>query len=157
MGSRAVFQDGHLLVFQPQNPLKFCYIQSGVIGSLTSNRIAAGRVLPVLLAILFMGSAETALQPGANGASASIRCKHEKLVSSSAAYENARTALCLLPALLHHACQATSTAVPNAALPASSIATNGRVWRELDQAFDSARRPLISHSRHLWQRPPPSV
>jgi len=142
--------------FEPQKSRKFCYIQSGVVGSLTSkNRRAAGRVLPVLLAILFMGSAEPVLPQGANAEGASTRCKHEKLLSSSAAYGNARTALCLLPALLGHACQSSASAVSDAALPAPSAAAEAGVWRELYRSFDPARRPLTSHSRHLWQRPPP--
>jgi hypothetical protein len=151
-------EDVHLRIFEPQNARKFCYIQSGVVGSLTSkNRRAAGRLLPVLLAILFMGSAEPVLQQGTNGGGASTRCKHEKLISSSAAYENARTALCLLPALLGHARQTSSSAVSNAALPAPSAAAEARGLCELYRTFDSARRPLASHSRHLWQRPPPSA
>jgi hypothetical protein len=119
--------------------------------------MAAGRVLPVLLAILFMGSAEPSLQSGVNGNDNSARCKHENLLPANAAYKNARTALCLLPALLGHACQTSSTVVTNAALPASPAAADVVVWRELYQAFDSARRPLLSHSGHLWQRPPPSA
>jgi hypothetical protein len=62
-----------------------------------NNKVTIGRVLPVVLAILFVGSADHPLRPGASPATGrSVNASH----SGERGTASRRAALCLLPALL---------------------------------------------------------
>ena len=118
-------------------------------------RVPIGRVIPVFLAILFMGGAEHALQAANTAGEHSSRLAFESLAPNRAAGANARTALCLLPAFLNHACQ-TALEIP-AAFPASSAgAVGGRgILAGFVEGGNGPARTQLTHVARLCQRPPP--
>ena len=112
-----------------------------------------GRVIPVVLAILFMGGAEHALQAANAAGGQSSRLAFESLATSRAVSTSGRTALCLLPAFLNHACQTASHA-PSAAY--ADIGSGGLLAGFVGET--PARTPTqLTHVARVCQRPPPAA
>jgi hypothetical protein len=123
-----------------------------------NNKVAIGRVLPVFLAILFMGGSD---QPIHSVADLSLGIHPRSGRSTPATPQltsiSTRAALCLIPTLLNQACHAGSQNDFGVAHPvrAARIQPLGT----FEFARESAARSclLIGNTASLWQRPPPSV
>jgi hypothetical protein len=116
-----------------------------------------GRVLPVFLAILFMGGAEQALQAVNNTGEPSSRLAFERHASEGAAYANARTALCLLPALLSHACQNASQGLSGISARSGGIAPGVGTGISPAEDLDGVKPAHLLHVARFCQRPPPAA
>jgi hypothetical protein len=120
-------------------------------------RVPIGRVLPVFLAILFVGGAEQALQAANNTGEHSSCLAFERRSPEGAAYVNARTALCLLPAILSHACQNASQGLPGFSARSGGIAPGSETVVGLAEELDGAKPRHLLHVARLCQRPPPAA
>jgi hypothetical protein len=124
----------------------------------TNNKVAIGRVLPVFLAILFMGGSD---QPIHSLADLSLGVHPRSGRSTHAAGQltsgSTRTALCLIPALLKQACQAGSQEDFAIAYPTRAAAVELLASSYFTREPAGASRFLTGHAGNLWQRPPPSV
>jgi hypothetical protein len=127
-----------------------------MLSGLSTNKVAIGRVLPVLLAILFVGGSEQAPFAPAWSLAKGQPCRAGALQPKHAFYGNARTALALLPALLHQ------TYVAGNSSAASFVARFGQrqaaALLSTAAAIDASHITFSSLSPDaVWQRPPPSV
>ncbi|MGA8599555.1 MAG: hypothetical protein WB676_32945 [Bryobacteraceae bacterium] len=127
-----------------------------VFSGLTSNKVAIGRVLPVFLAILFVGGSDQTLFAGYPTLDAHARCANGNARSKRAFYGDARAALCLLPALLRGSYHAGSSSATPFALPLH------RHQPALPIYYQVLRNTRQQHLEtvclfNLRQRPPPSV
>jgi hypothetical protein len=115
-------------------------------------------MLPVFLAILFLGGSEQAI-PAASHLSPGVhpRADQAKPASPRIVYANARTALCLLPTLLNQAYESGSPQAFGLAYPArrSGLAPL-RSTSFTRESSDAMFSPTLGQAS-LWQRPPPAV
>jgi hypothetical protein len=121
-----------------------------------SNKVAIGRVLPVFLAILFVGSSDQSLFAAYPSLDAQPSCANGNSRSKRAFYGDARVALRLLPALLNQTCR---TGHPSTTL-FSSPSRHAQLASGTDRydLLSTRRKPLETfHTHDIWQRPPPSV
>lgn len=117
--------------------------------------MAIGRVLPVFLAILFVGGPDQIITPP----HASIdypRLHGSKSAPARLSAANARTALCLLPALLTQAFQTDPDHRYASASSAQRIVASLVRSRFVSGSSTLANSPLFI-AAELWQRPPPRV
>ena len=134
-------------------------LQSKCVSNLAaSNKVAIGRVLPVFLAILFMGGSEQTIHMLPDlSLGLHPRSGRSTPASPRISSRSTRTALCLLPALLKQACQASTQddfriAFPVRATRIQSLAPLPFTGESAVPSFKSA-----ADSTSLWQRPPPLV
>jgi hypothetical protein len=115
-------------------------------------------MLPVFLAILFMGGSEQALHPAPYfSLRAHPRSDRAKPVSPRISYASARTALCLLPALLTQAYQDGSHQSFGIPHPARRAGDESQLCSYLAREFSIPRASCVFSTPALAQRPPPSV
>lgn len=121
-----------------------------------------GRVLPLFLAILFIGGTEQQLHAvpdlSAGAQPRTGRAAREATPGTKRLnFATARTVLCLLPALLTHAYQADSgQAFTDGSLNRRSGAELSAASR-LYPASAAPRIRCVFAVAELWQRPPPAV
>jgi hypothetical protein len=115
-------------------------------------------MLPVFLAILFMGGSEQALRPVPYlSLGAHPRSDRAKPPSPRISYASARTALCLLPALLTQAYHAGSHQSFGIPYPARRAGGEPQLSSYLAGEFSVPRSSCLFSTPGLYQRPPPSV
>ena len=114
-----------------------------------------GRMLPVFLAILFMGGAEQGLAPANVAGSASSRLAFESVSPDRAACNGVRAALCLLPAFLTHACQTASRDLPGYCDRFASTGFPGGRLVGIIERPECARSARFLKIAPRYQRPPP--
>ncbi|HXE12339.1 MAG TPA: hypothetical protein VN633_09475 [Bryobacteraceae bacterium] len=126
------------------------------MSGINTNKVAIGRVLPVVLAILFVGGVE----PASLSACSTLHGKLLHAAAKSSSHRvfrgHSRTALCLVPALLSSGYQADASFVQP---PAARSARTQPAVPHSCGVFNSTAPPLYSSffTGNVWRRPPPSV
>jgi hypothetical protein len=117
-----------------------------------SNKVAIGRVLPVVLAILFVGSTDHSLRSGDSpGSGRSVNASH----SGERSAASRRTALCLLPALLRQAYECDAQVADSFVIESATHYAHAEAASVLDadNAACAVRSSLAIPA--VGQRPPP--
>lgn len=114
-----------------------------------------GRVLPVFLAILFMGGAEQALQAANVAGDPSSRLALESAAPDRAACSSVRAALCLLPAFLNHACQTAAQDLPGYSDRYTGIGSPREILLGSVESSSGVQPAQFLYAASLRQRPPP--